>query len=343
MQKVYSALLIAFIASPATGHHSRSEYDFGAFEEVEGEVIDVVWQNPHFEMVIRANNSDGAQTDWTLEGPDIITLRRRGVVSEFFNVGDFIRVAGNPSTRRAQNMAVTHVLLPDGKEVSTSAMANQTPRWSADERIGFAEASTENAAVADGESLGLFRVWMTAFPSPAPEGFAEDLPLTDSAKAAVAAWDPANDPTNRCIASGMPGAMRLSAPHPIDLSDQGDRILLRLELFDIERTIFLTEISSSDERGASPLGYSYGRLEDDALVVQTSDVNWPYFDHMGIIPQSGAVEIIERFSLGGDGNTLEYELTVSDPATFLTPVTGRWTLFWRPDLLVEPFECVAQE
>ena len=51
----------------------------------------------------------------------------------------------------------------------------------------------------------------------------------------------------------------------------------------------------------------------------------------------------ERFTVSDDGNRLAYELTVTDPATFTEPVSGRWTLGWRPDMNVEPYECIAEE
>jgi hypothetical protein len=38
-----------------------------------------------------------------------------------------------------------------------------------------------------------------------------------------------------------------------------------------------------------------------------------------------------------------YELTVNDASTFSQPVSGRWNMAWRPDMVVEPFECVAAE
>ncbi len=146
----------------------------------------------------------------------------------------------------------------------------------------------------------------------------------------------------QCIASGMPAAMRVSPPHPIDLTEQGDSIVLRLELFDIVRTIHMDAEANAAEQPATALGYSVGQWEGSTLVVRTTRVDWPYFDHLGSILQSDAVEMIERFTASDDGDRLAYDLTVSDPATFTQPVSGRWVLVWRPDLIVEPYECVAE-
>jgi hypothetical protein len=272
---------------------------------------------------------------WELEAQDVNSLRRRGLDASLINVGDRIRVAGNASTRRTNNMSISNVLLPNGTEISIRG--NPEPRWST-EHIGFERTSVEEALAAAGEGKGIFRVWMRD----GPGGFPAELPLTAAARAARAGWDPADDPTMKCISSGMPAAMRLSPPHPIDLADRGDTIMLRVELFDVVRTIHMNAETAGAERPATALGYSSGHWEGNSLVVRTTRVDWPYFDHLGSIPQSDAVEILERFTVGDDNNRLAYDLTVSDPTTFTQPVSARWMMVWRPDLVVEPYECIAE-
>ena len=75
------------------------------------------------------------------------------------------------------------------------------------------------------------------------------------------------------------------------------------------------------------------------MIVRTTRVNWPYFDSIGIIPQSEAVEITDRFTLSDDETQLTYDLEVSDPGTITEPVSARWEFNWRPDLVVEPCGC----
>ena len=91
------------------------------------------------------------------------------------------------------------------------------------------------------------------------------------------------------------------------------------------------------------MGYSQGHWEGDTLVIQTSRISWPYFDNIGSIPQSADAEITERFSLSDDGDRLFYEMTVADPATFTEPVSASWVLGWRPDMVVEEFDCIAEQ
>lgn len=336
MRRLVSIFILSLAPILALGHHSNAEYDTTEVRELEGEVASVSWRNPHVELTLRIENADGTESIWDLEAQDVNSLSRRGLDGSLINVGDIVRVAGHASTRRENNMSITNVLLSSGTEISIRG--NPQPRWST-EHIGFVRTSVEEALAAAGEGEGVFRVWMSA----APGGFSAQLPLTSTARAAQAGWDPADDPTMQCISSGMPAAMRLSPPHPIDLTDQGDTIVLRVELFDIVRTIHMNVEADAGGQAATPLGYSVGHWEGDSLVVRTTNVSWPYFDHLGSIPQSDAVEMTEWFTVSDDGNQLVYDLLVIDSATFTQPVSGRWIMNWRPDLVVEPYECIAGE
>jgi hypothetical protein len=329
-------LILSMSPLLALGHHSNAEYNKNVVQELQGEILSVSWRNPHVELTLRTQDADGKEAVWELEAQDINSLGRRGLDGSLINVGDTVRVAGNVSTRRANNMSVSNMLLPNGTEIKLRG--NPAPRWSTADRIGFEQMTAEEARAAAGEGQGLFRVWMSA----GPGGFPAQLPLTSTARAVLADWDTADDLTMQCISSGMPAAMRLSPPHPIDLAEQGGNIVFRAELFDIVRTIHMDTEANPAEQPATALGYSVGHWEAGTLVVRTTRVNWPFFDHLGRIPQSDAAEMTERFTVSDDGNRLVYNLTVNDPASFTQAVTGKWVLGWRPDLVVEPYECVAE-
>ena len=76
--------------------------------------------------------------------------------------------------------------------------------------------------------------------------------------------------------------------------------------------------TAAGEVPPSPLGYSVGRWDGRTLVVDTTRVNWPWVDNSGT-PQSQAVEFEERFTVSADQTRLDYQLTVTDPATFTEP------------------------
>ena len=103
------------------------------------------------------------------------------------------------------------------------------------------------------------------------------------------------------------------------------------------------------------MGYSIGRWEGNSLVVTTTRIDYPYFDiywrgptrdtaSMIGFPQSEEVSIVERFSLDSGNGELTYDITITDPLALTEPLTLSGYLVWqyRPDMRVEPFECVVQ-
>ena len=83
--------------------------------------------------------------------------------------------------------------LDDGTEIKLRG--NPEPRWSSEDRIGFNQATAEEARAVAGEGQGLFRVWMSA----GRGGFPVQLPLTIAARSARDDWDAADDPTMKCV------------------------------------------------------------------------------------------------------------------------------------------------
>ena len=334
MRRLSGFLALGLILTVAAGHHSNVEHDTSVVLELEGQVATVVWRNPHVRMTLSVPAGDGTEQTWDLEAQDVNSLGRRGLGPEMIPLGGTVRVAGHPS-RSGNSLYVTNVLLPDGTEIRTRG--NAQPRWST-QHIGFDNDPlyTEPSLDAADDSQGIFRVWLRRQGS----RFPADLPLTPEARAVQAAWNEADDLTMQCIAGGMPGVMtRVSAPHPIDFVQRDGDIVLRIEVFDVVRTVHMNPDADTSAQPPSPLGYSVGRWGGNTLIVRTTRVNWPYFDSIGIVPQSEAVEIAERFTLSDDETRLTYDLEVSDPATFTAPVSARWEFGWRPDMVVEPFDC----
>jgi hypothetical protein len=130
----------------------------------------------------------------------------------------------------------------------------------------------------------------------------------------------------------------MEQPYPMEIVDDGEQIVMRLEEYDTVRRIEMGGPERIAGRPASLLGNSVGRWDGDVLVVETTDIDYPWFDKTGI-PQSDALRTVERFTLTGDGSRLEYEMTVTDPATFTEPVVLTKSWGYRPNDEVRPYEC----
>jgi hypothetical protein len=287
-------------------------------------------------MTLRVQSDTGESEIVHLEAAGLGS--RRNLSPDIIQAGDYVKV-GVRAPRIGTRYEFRNVLLRDGTELLMRGVYE--PRWS--DRVIFRTGTpvSEAAAAAAGDRAEeLFGVWIGGAPNIA---WSEELPLTDAARAAQTAFDMEADeyPLLRCVAPGMPRAV-IGNLWPIELQDHGSEILFRMQEFDIVRTIHMEPVPDVEEISATPLGYSVGRWEYDTLVVETSRIDWPYFDNTGI-PQSPAIEITERFSLGNDGTELHYEITVTEPLAFTRPVHGvkRWR--WVPGRELIPYDCAPDE
>jgi hypothetical protein len=333
-------------ASPASAHHSTAEYDSASIVEARGEIVDVLWRNPHVRLRISTEAIDGSSELWELEGTDLTRLDREGVPHDLLSVGDVISFAGNPSTRKPRRMYVTNLLLVDGREMLLRTGAE--PRWSADRLVNTdGRIAPAKVAAAPAAGNGFFDKVLVPTRGPAP-GWLSDPPLTESARAGRALYDAVtDDPVLGCVSPGMPRVMTRSGPYAIRFLQRGGDIVQQNEWFEIDRLIHMDGRDASADTPYTPLGYSVGRWEGEALVVTTTHIDWPYFQLYGLegVPQSRAMQIVERFTPSDGGATLAYDLAATDPATFTQTVTyDRYVTFrWDPTLEFLPYDCIEEE
>jgi len=334
------------VPGAASAHHSTAEYDAAAMVESRGEVVGVIWRNPHVRLTVSTAAIDGNEQMWEIEGTDLTRLDRAGLERDLIEAGDLITFAGNPSTRSSRRMYITNVLLPDGREVSLRGGAR--PRWAPDRFVEtsppVAPATESVAAAADGTIFG--KVYAPTR-GPRPD-WLNDPPLTAAAMARRAQYDAVlDDPVLGCVSPGMPRVMTRSGPYAVEfvLRDDGD-IVQRNEWFEIDRLIHMNSEPPAD-LAHTALGYSAGRWEGDTLVVTTTHIDWPYFQLYGLegVPQSRDMRFVERFTPADRGATVRYDIEATDPAAFTRTVTyeNYVTFRWDPSLEFLPYDCIEQE
>ena len=292
-------------------HHSFADYDRGEVRELEGELVNVRWRNPHVVFTVRVVEPNGEATDWQLETGAFYLLERRGLEEAMFPVNERVRTAGSASVTRAGRMQVSNILLPSGEEVVFGG--GGSPRWT-----DAAVAGGWNSEIVDRRHLGLFRVWSV-------EGLGTYGPAVRSMSdqfAAAMREEPAAAPDlDPCLPMGMPPAM--ISPLPVEFVDRGDTIELRLTGFGNVRSIELAPVDDPEAVPLSDLGYSTGSWAGQTLQVRTTRIGWRWLDDAGR-PQSDRVEIQEEFALLDDGDRLRYTQTIIDPETLTEPVTVTW-------------------
>ena len=331
----------ALVSLPAAlAHHSSTGiFDPDNIVEIEGLVTSTRWRNPHTSFRVQVVDPAGQAVEWYIESGSVSGARMRGVNSDLIEAGDRIRVAGESSLRGRPEMFARNVLLSDGREVLLRITAR--PRWPelrtqlyqpdpVDESV-----RTTAAAAAD----GIFRVWSTVFgdEDSFPMYWDDVGPLTEAAARAKSNFDARTSPLLGCHPKGMPYIM--ITPYPVEFTRSGDDILLRFEEHDVERSIHMGAPRPTEAVPHSLFGYSTGRWEDGALVVNTERVNAPYFYGDGT-PQSDTIRLVERFTVNETEDRLDYRLIVDDPATFAERLefTRYWA--WKPGVEVERYDCV---
>ena len=320
------------LSQTMSAHHASSGlYDRGTTVTMSGEIRSVFWRNPHVRLSIAIVNEDGSEETWDIEAGSVNTLERIGVTADRFALGDAIQVSGFAGRDGRKIMFASGIASAAGDEVTLGADINQ--RYARPEQIAAGR------ALDSGPATDIFRVWV---PTRLPNTGAgrANFPLTDAARAARAAWDPAEDLALRCVPPGMPSAM--DNPYPIEFENRGDAIILRLEEWDGVRTIHMNATSGQEPPTPSPMGYSTGQWEGDTLVVETSRIDYPYFDDLGT-PQSSAIRMTERFTLSPEERRLSWEAQIDDPETFTESVMLQILWQWIPGHEIKPFNCALAE
>ena len=332
MRSIAVSLAFLMFAPPALAHHSVTAFfDRDTTVEIEGTVTDIYWRNPHISFTLAVVNDAGITEEWELEGGTTNTLTRRGFTAESVSIGERVKAAGAASRRGEPAIFVSHLLLPSGEEVILSD--REAPlRWTSP-----AAAEMAPASVADVAGSGIFKVWgyrdLYRIRSP--------LVLTPAALVARDAFDPrTDDPGLHCIPPGMPNAVL--NPYPMELIDEGDRIIQRIEEWDARRVFYMSDDARNQTQAPSRLGYSVGRWEGSTLVVETTQVAFPLLDGDGT-PMSEDVSMIERYTLSEDETRLQYEVVVTDPENLVEPAIWENTWVFRPGVEVRPFECTLRD
>jgi hypothetical protein len=333
-----------FVAVNASAHHGANTnpelYLAENLIELDGKVSRVLWRNPHPRLKIMVVDESGDAVEWELElAGSLQGYARDGLSGDFFEVGDQVKAAGVVSRRNARSIGVVHLLLPSGEEMVREG--NRELRWSdvrftAESGAGSFPINREKAAAAKQSAKGIFRVWgRRTSPRPRAEQYAGSL--SEVGRETFARYDPPRDNPDYECRTGMPHNM--FDPLPMEIIDGGDRVHIETLEYNVKRVVYLSD--DRPEPTPSNVGYSVGRWQGDALIVETKHVDWNYFDPFGT-PQSGQVSFVETFRVADDDSQLNYSLVATDPVMFNEPIRLERAWRWQPGTEMYQFDCVPE-
>ena len=94
--KLLLAILEACCLPPllAFAHHSPNvHFDRSEVIEIEGELTEIYWRNPHVQLTVETTVEQGAKKTWEIEYLAPRFLSRQGVTADLLREGDTIRIA----------------------------------------------------------------------------------------------------------------------------------------------------------------------------------------------------------------------------------------------------------
>lgn len=162
--------------------------------------------------------------------------------------------------------------------------------------------------------------------------------LTEAAVAAPLP-DPLQDPGYlRCLPWGF--ARQTFAPHQLEIKQYPDRVELHYGEWDAHRIVHLKERAPPVDGARTPMGYSVGHYEGDALVVETALVT-ENFGPTRIWEgrHSDQLTAVERYRRPSP-ERLELAATLTDPSTFREPVELKKIWRFAPEQEIAPYDCV---
>jgi hypothetical protein len=141
-------------------------------------------------------------------------------------------------------------------------------------------------------------------------------------------------PWDRCITKGVPASMLPGAQNNnLQIVQTPGYIVIMTEMIHEARIVPLDPWPSLPGRLGLWTGVSRGRWEGATLVVETTN----FSDESNFLGAAGGLRMVERLTRI-DANTLDYRLTIDDPAMW----TKRWTVaipFVRSDGPLYEYAC----
>jgi len=182
------------------------------------------------------------------------------------------------------------------------------------------------------------------------EPWAQQLPLTSSARSMMESFDPAEqDPTNFCMPLGTPRNM-LQTEYPLEIVQTPQRVVMVLQpnLANAEvRRIPVDGSTLPESPDPSWFGTSRGRWDGATFVIETTGLRPDALVSGNGLRHSDALRVIERLSVvedPGRGRTLIDDIELRDPKAYEQPMKTRRYFAWAPQVqLREPAGCIELE
>ena len=314
-----AACLLASLAlqPPVRAHHSfAAVFDAERVGTVSGEVREVRFANPHVRYLILVEKEDGTTEEWDVQSHDVRTMRRMGWGVTTVRPGEILEVTGALARDGANRISMDSVVLPDGSRHTPRGgyvgSVYTTTDVRAEPSKAYAVATTTDYPIdITGFWTNRYRFRLTVDDlEPKP------TPFTSEGRRRFEATEPWQDPRKRCASGGLP--RHFGAHSPMQILDAGTHYVMILG--ENVRRIWMDGRQASPNTLPSAMGFSWGRWEDDELVIETTHLSPGWLDGSGLPMSGDGTRIVERYSFGDDHLTIARVMTIHDP-NYTAPLT----------------------
>jgi hypothetical protein len=312
--------LLVLGTSPCFAHHGVSpHYDESKRIAIDGIVDEFEFINPHSFVYLRVQDAAGQEAVWQCELASRSVLARNGLTAEAFAPGKHVRIEGIPGRKNPTGCALREAYFDDGSVLRSSTLFAATP------------AATSVAAA---EQTSIAGVWaMKRFAVSMYEGV-----LTEAGERARAGFDPVKDDPAISCDPASPVRFWVNVNEPFEIRVGDDAVVIEHQFMDSRRVVHLNAAGPPAAEPRSPMGYSTGRFEGGALIVDTAHFTAATLEPRRGVLHTAALKLSERLEVNEATHELEITWTIDDPEYFKAPLTQK-EVFVRTQRWSEPYDC----
>jgi hypothetical protein len=298
-------------SGPAAAHHSvAAEFDTSLQGKLEGEITHVWFTNPHIRYQLSVTKEDGSTEDWELQAGNVTNLRSQGWMRDSIQVGDHVTVSGDFGRDGAKKLRIREIETAAGVHLPQRSEGRRTSlneiNASADKDYGYTPGSHAYPIDITGPWRNNYK-WHVTVDDLDPK----PTPFTPEARRIFEATEPWQDYSLRCLAPGLPRIF--GAPYNADIVDAGDHYLMIYIEHNTPRRIWMDGRTPPPDTPATPMGYSVGHWDGDALVIETTHLSPGWIDGSGLPMSGDGTRIVERYEFSDDRLSMDRTMTIYDP------------------------------
>jgi hypothetical protein len=308
------------LTPPALAHHGVApHYDDDTQVTIDGTVSEFQFINPHSFVYLRAAGADGKEALWHCEMASRSVLARNGLTQQTFAPGKRVRITGSQARHNPTGCALREAHFEDGSVLRSSTLFGATP-------AATAVPQTQRESI---EGVWAMKTFAVSYYTGA---------LTAEGERLRAAFDPIKDDPAIYCDPASPVRFWVNVNEPFEIKRDGNTVIVEHQFMDSRRVIHLNETGPPAGTPRGTMGYSTGRFEGNALVVETASFAAGVLEPRRAVVHTADLRLAERIEVNEQTHELEITWTIDDPLVFKEPHTQKET-FVRTERWREPYNC----